>query len=761
MIARRDDVLQQWARLLADLIEQHARAASGAALANAGVLGTEAGRTDLPRTSLPLVPLAALTELSRRNGTLGATELQSARDVWGRFVAAYDAVAFGQAAEPAVLDAMLRNVPGLVYRCRNDPAWTMEFVSAGCERLTGYPASDLVGNRRLSYADLIHPDDRQAVWDAVQAAVRAGHPFQLSYRLLGADGAEKWVWEQGECVEVGADGRQILQGLVIDISAQRRAEAALRESEREKSLVLAAVNELVVYQDIEMRVRWVNRAAGESVGQKPEDLVGRYCYEIWHQRSRPCVDCPVVRSCRDGRPAEGRITSPDGRAWLIHAYPVRDERGVLAGVVEVAQEITEQVRMETELQQHREHLEELVKQRTEELAATNTRLQEELVRRQQATQALRQSEELFRTVIGASKDAIVAADQHGCITIFNPAAEELLGAPAAEMIGQPLDCLIPPEYRAAHRQFVRDYFQSGRPRGAIGRTLELPILRQDGSTVPVELSLSAGRSGERQFVLAVIRDIRARKQADEALRLHREQLARVARISTVGEMAAGLAHELAQPLSAIRYYARGCITRLAANQWSTADALRTLEKISGQAERAGEFIRRLKVFVRRTQPQRALCDINEIVQSATSLATPEARQARVALELDLSGDLPPVLVDRIQIEQVILNLVRNGIEAMEHTPVGERRLLLRTYPGPDAMVCVSVHDRGTGLSDEIAERVFEPFFTTKPHGTGLGLSISRTIIEDMHEGRLWLRRELHRGAVFGFSLPACTGKTTD
>jgi two-component system sensor histidine kinase TtrS len=213
-------------------------------------------------------------------------------------------------------------------------------------------------------------------------------------------------------------------------------------------------------------------------------------------------------------------------------------------------------------------------------------------------------------------------------------------------------------------------------------------------------------------------------------------------------MASGLAHELAQPLTAILYFAKGCITRLTSGAWGPAEAVRTLEKVAAQAERAGVFIRQLKTFVRKAERQRVRSDLNGIVR--------EARTHHVDVRLDLAQELPAVVVDPVQIEQVLLNLARNGIEALAPLPAEQRVLTIRTVRGPDDTVQVSVSDSGPGVPPESVPLVFDPFFTTKPGGTGLGLSISRSLVE-AHNGKLWVEGGPAGGAVFSFVLPVAEG----
>lgn len=270
--------------------------------------------------------------------------------------------------------------------------------------------------------------------------------------------------------------------------------------------------------------------------------------------------------------------------------------------------------------------------------------------------------------------------------------------------------------------------------------------------------LASGRVVERDDSGRPVRmtgthlDISDRKSAEEMARQHHEQMAHVSRVSTVGEMASGLAHELAQPLSAILYYARGCLARVGSGAWGLTETREALQKIATQAERAAEFIRRIKAFVRNTAPVRGPADVNTIVRDALTLAEPLARQNHVTLELDLTPNLPSVVVDSIQIEQVVLNLIRNGVEAMRDLPPHRRRLRITTRRESDGFLHVSVTDTGPGLRAEVAARVFEPFFTTKPGGTGLGLSISRSIVE-AHEGTLQVVAAEPQGTRVEFTLP--------
>ena len=267
-------------------------------------------------------------------------------------------------------------------------------------------------------------------------------------------------------------------------------------------------------------------------------------------------------------------------------------------------------------------------------------------------------------------------------------------------------------------------------------------------------------------LIAVLSDwlskaIGKRKQAEIKLRLREEQLQRhqaelahVARLSTMGEMAAGLAHELNQPLQAVVNYARGSVRRLLRRNEKDEELLSALRQISEEANRAAEIIRRVRGFVHKRNPQAVKVSVNGLIEEVVLLSKAEIQQRHAAVVFDLASDLPAVVGDLIQIEQVMLNLVRNGLEAMDEVPelTGDRRLWIKTERHGDGHVQVSVQDRGKGIAKNDLEKIFEPFFTTKPEGMGMGLAISRSIIQ-AHGGQLWAAANQDLGCTFHFTLP--------
>ena len=247
-------------------------------------------------------------------------------------------------------------------------------------------------------------------------------------------------------------------------------------------------------------------------------------------------------------------------------------------------------------------------------------------------------------------------------------------------------------------------------------------------------------------------DITDRKRSEETNRQQQEKLLLTSRLLTVGEMASTLAHEINQPLAAIASYNQGCVRRLRSGQWDAEEIAATLEKASAQAERAGQVIQRVREFLRNREPTRTAHDVNDVMSGVAKLVELEAEQAQVELKLKLHAGLRPVLMDRIMVEQVVLNLVKNAIDAMKNIDQISRSLTMTTLPSSDDVVEVSVTDQGHGITAESEAELFKPFFTTKPEGMGIGLNICRSIVE-LHEGRLWFSRNVGAGSTFRFTLP--------
>ena len=368
----------------------------------------------------------------------------------------------------------------------------------------------------------------------------------------------------------------------------------------------------------------------------------------------------------------------------------------------------------------------------------------------EALRRLEAREAHLRSILETAPDGMIVIDEQGRIDLFSPAAERLFGWSAQEVIGRNVSILMPQPYRDGHDGYIDRYKATGERR-VIGVGRVVVGERKDGSTFPVELSIGEVRSGERRRFTGFVRDLTERESAERRLRDMEAELTHVSRLTALGEMASALAHELNQPLSAIANYVKGSERLLAAEPADKVKIGGALSSAAEQALRAGQIIRRLRDFVAKGEGERRIESLPKLLEEAGALAMIGANEHAVHMRFDIASGVDLVIADRVQVQQVVLNLMRNAIDAMESSPV--RELSVAARPLADAMVEVTVADTGRGIAPEIAEHLFQPFMTTKATGMGIGLSISRTIVES-HGGRIWAEPGGGGGTKFHFTLRA-------
>jgi two-component system sensor kinase FixL len=361
---------------------------------------------------------------------------------------------------------------------------------------------------------------------------------------------------------------------------------------------------------------------------------------------------------------------------------------------------------------------------------------------------LAQGEAHLRSILDTVPDAMVVIDEKGTVQSFSPTAERLFGWNAADAIGRNVAMLMPEPWREAHDGYLHRYLTTGERR-IIGRGRVVVGERKDGSTFPMELSVGEMSSGGKRFFTGFVRDLTERRRTEARLQELQSELVRISRLTAMGEMASALAHELNQPLSAIANYLKGTGRLLKNDPIPRERITEAVDKASAQALRAGDIIRRMRDFVARGETERRVESLPRLIEEAGALALVGVREAgvRVSFEFDPSVEL--VLADKVQIQQVAVNLIRNAVEAMEDRPRRTLRILIE--PAEDDGARVSVIDTGSGLAPEVLEQLFQPFVTTKAAGMGVGLSISRTIVE-AHGGRIWAEPNPEGGTIFRFTL---------
>ena len=357
----------------------------------------------------------------------------------------------------------------------------------------------------------------------------------------------------------------------------------------------------------------------------------------------------------------------------------------------------------------------------------------------------------LRSILDTVPDGVVVIDRAGIMTSFSPAAERMFGWTAREVIGRNVDMLMPEPYRSAHDGYIGRYHRTGEKR-IIGAGRVVVGSRKDGTTFPMELAVGETKGPVPSYT-GFVRDLTETQETETRLQELQNELVHVSRLTAMGEMASTLAHELNQPLSAIANLLTG--SRRLMDRGREADQVKirdAIDRAAAQALRAGEVIHRMRDFVRRGASERAVESLSKLIEEASALALIGEKERQVDVRLNLSPQADAVFADRVQVQQVLLNLIRNGIDAMQTEEPRKRGLLISTSLTDEGWSRVTVADKGPGIADEILERLFQPFMTTKPQGMGVGLSISRSIIE-AHGGRIWAEANPGGGAVFHFTLP--------
>ena len=363
-----------------------------------------------------------------------------------------------------------------------------------------------------------------------------------------------------------------------------------------------------------------------------------------------------------------------------------------------------------------------------------------------------------KSILDSIPEAMIVIDERGVMQSFSSTAERLFGYDAAEVLGRNVRMLMPGPYREGHDGYLDRYKRTGERR-IIGIGRVVVGERKDGSTFPMELAVGEMRVKNQRLFSGFIRDLTERQQTEARLQELQSELVHMSRLTAMGEMASALAHELNQPLSAIANYMKGSRRLLEGNSDDSAAVLRdAMDKAAEQAMRAGEIIRRLRAFVARGETERRVEDVKKLVEEASALALVGVKDKGIRVQFQFDPRVDFVLADKVQIQQVLLNLMRNAIEAMADSD--KRELTVATAQMPEDLVAISVADTGAGIAPEIKAQLFQPFVTTKRTGMGVGLSISRTIVE-AHGGSIVPRPNPGGGTVFSFTLPAVTKEEAD
>ncbi|MCG8427038.1 MAG: PAS domain S-box protein [Chromatiales bacterium] len=788
------------------------------------------------------------------------------------------------------LDRLMSNLPGMAYRCRNDANWTMEFVSEGCKTLTGYSSEGLIGNRDCSYAELIHPEDQAIVWNQVQEALEKHTTFQLSYRIVTAQGSEKWVWEQGQGVFSDKGLLVALEGLMLDATERQQTQNALLALAQNASTMMddefyrSCVRDLAhmydvhyaslgifadeTRQTIHTLALWQNDGWVENVAYP---LAGTPCEEIVQGDPQLIPDGVMQRFPDDSFLQREGIQSYFGA-------PLISSTGEILGLVSVM------------------GINPMAPNRWARpvLGIFANRIALELERRW-AEERLHKSEAHNRLIVDTALDAVITINNEGIVSGWNTQAERIFGYPREEALDRKLsEIIIPHQYRAAHEEGLKHFRQSGEG-PLLNRRIEITALHQDGHEFPVELSIVPLEHGTEVSFSAFVRDITRRrhaedemarlrkylkniidsmpsvlvgvdpegtvtewnKQAEELTGVNRDQahgrpfaevlphleaqmkqvkeaisqrqplhserlvaeqngevhysdvvvyplftngtagavirvddvtnrvrieqmMVQTEKMMSVGGLAAGMAHEINNPLSAILQACQNIQRRISPDLTKNQELAEQLgidlttvgqyfdergihhflDGISDAGARAAKIVSDMLAFSRRSESHFTPSNLDELMETAVRLAASDYDLKkkydfkRIRIERDYAPDMGQVSCDGTEIEQVVLNLLKNAAHAMSSANIAEPCITLRTRSEGD-YACIEVIDNGPGMTKEVSRRVFEPFFTTKDVGvgTGLGLSVSYFIVIEQHAGRMSVDTAPGKGARFKICLP--------
>jgi PAS domain S-box-containing protein len=734
-------------------------------------------------------------------------------------------------------DVALDSIPGLVALLT--AAGEVFFVN---REIVGYTGRTLEELKHWGTDDTVHPEDLPHVIQVFMQSIASGTPYAIMQRLRRSDGVYRWFQNNGHPIRDASGRVSRWCVLLTDIDERKRAEDALRESERESRLVVDSIPGLVAAFTSGGDVEFVNRQIRDYFGGSLEDLKRWETGETTHPDDLPRVVEHFSRSVASGEPFEFEVRArrSDGvyRWFQSRGFPLRDANGQIVRWYNLLIDIDQ---------------------------------------RKRAEEALRRTEARKAAILDSALDCIVSIDHEGCITEFNPAAERTFGYRRDDVVGKNLaDVIVPVSLRDQHRRGFARHLATGDAR-VLGRRLEMTAVRADGVEIPVEIAImripldgppsftgylrditerkhaeeslrrsqaflaegqqlsrvgsfswrvptdeimwsdemyrifgvdrevrvtldvigarihpedlpafvkqiarsrrdgsdveielrlqmpdrsvkyvhvvAHGRTdhGHLEYIGAV-QDVTERRRSEETLAAVRSELAYVARVTSLGALTASIAHEVNQPLSGIVTNAGTCVRMLAADPPDLDGARETARRIIRDGNRASDVVTRLRALFSKREFALEPMDLNEAVREVLALSTNDFRRNRITLQSELAEALPIVTGDRIQLQQVILNLLRNASEAMVDVDDRPRQLLIKTEQEADSRVRVTVRDTGIGLPPQSLDLLFDAFHTTKSGGMGIGLFISRSIVE-RHQGRLWAERHDGPGATFVFSMP--------
>ena len=597
----------------------------------------------------------------------------------------------------------------------HDRDYNIVWANKAYQKATGLTLKEIEGKKCFSVWKLTKPCRGCPVLTAIETG-------KQQEAELTPENQDHWPATQGSWLSKAVPIRDA-EGNIIGametayaITERHQFEVMLQKNEREKSTILDTMSDLVIYQDLNHNILWANKSAAESVNEKPENLTGRKCHEIWANRKEECEACPVIKAIETGRMHQNTITTPDERVWIVNGYPIKDEKEIITGAVEVTTDITE---------------------------------------RKQAEESLRENEKKYRAILETTLEGCWLITSDRKILEVNPALCKMLGYSTEEMLGK-----IPYDFVDDENKkiFIE---QISKIASTKHRSYEIVLKKKTGEDLPAYFNATTIRdkSGKVQGSFAFVSDITERKQAEEEKEKLQAQLTQAQKMEAIGTLAGGIAHDFNNILSSVLGFTELAID--AVEKDSTIEE--NLQEVYTAGIRAKDLVNQILLLSRHDAVQFKPIHINSVVKEAVKMIR-SIIPASIDIQKNICNRQLVVSADPTQIHQVIVNLITNakhamsesvGVLAVEVDPVSfddESTENINLTPGNYARIMVS--DTGTGINKEHLEKIFEPYFTTKAvgEGTGLGLSVVHGIIKS-HQGDITVHSESGKGTTFYIYLP--------
>jgi PAS domain S-box-containing protein len=504
-------------------------------------------------------------------------------------------------------------------------------------------------------------------------------------------------------------------------------------------------------------IQRINNTAAKLLGCAKQDIDGVFLIDYIHLSDKTAYDV-YLKELADKLTTTKQVLNltlnkQDGTIFDVecHGFTVitgDNEMSICLGLNDLAKHKQSEKKLSDQIKQ----LENSIRKKTDHLTESNTILKKTVDELNYSRHQLLEREAKLNSILNASIEGIIVIDTTGTIVSVNAAVENIFGYSAEELIGYSVSQLMSRTTRKKQDSYLEKYLRIVIP-NAIGQIREVEGLRKDGSLVPLDMTIAEFPLDGMHYYSGIVRDVSARKLQEQQEKEHLEKLAHVTRLGLMGEMASGIAHEVNQPLSAVVNYTEVCMRFIQNENPDLGKISEILHKANQQALKAGQIIHSMREFVKPRKIHRSTVDINDLIYDAIGIFEPDFKQNLIAMRFELTKNLPNVFIDRVQIEQVILNLIRNSIEALKDLPqFTQRQLSIETTLNDLNYIVVRVKDNGPGLTAIQQEKILTPFFTTKSSGMGMGLSISRSLVE-AHHGTLHFNSKEDKGTTFYFTLP--------